>query len=171
MPNDTDDDLLPFDHLNDNDFYSALHATDAQSFHGPHLNFDDFSEAVMPSFIFNTDSFDTDIDPDRNMDILRDFYAATDSTSLYFSSDVFANNNLFNCSSFSIVHHNVRSFSNVSHYNESCAMFANSNVKVIGFSETWLTPNNRDLYKINGYNAVHRTRVSKRGGGVSLFVH
>ena len=40
----------------------------------------------------------------------------------------------------------------------------------IGFSETWLTASNFDVYGIDGYNHVGLTRESERGGGVSLFI-
>ena len=41
---------------------------------------------------------------------------------------------------------------------------------VIGLSETWLNPTNVSAYGISGYNHVHRTRNTRKGGGVSLFV-
>ena len=41
---------------------------------------------------------------------------------------------------------------------------------VIGMSQTWLNPTNVSAYGISGYNHVHRTRSTHKGGGVSLFV-
>ena len=41
---------------------------------------------------------------------------------------------------------------------------------VIGISESWLKDHNVDRYGIQGYQAVHRYRPTRSGGGVSIFV-
>lgn len=42
---------------------------------------------------------------------------------------------------------------------------------VIALSETWLSNDVESLYDLPNYTAVHYNRESRRGGGVSLFVH
>ena len=41
---------------------------------------------------------------------------------------------------------------------------------VNGLSETWLNPTYVSAYGTSGYNHVHRTRSTRKSGGVSLFV-
>ena len=41
---------------------------------------------------------------------------------------------------------------------------------VMGFSETWFTDTNHSLYDIDGYNMVSKYRMSKKGGGVCLYI-
>ena len=42
---------------------------------------------------------------------------------------------------------------------------------IIGLIETWLHSDNIDLYEIPEYTSIHVIRPSKKGGGVSLYVH
>jgi len=42
---------------------------------------------------------------------------------------------------------------------------------VVALSETWLSNDVESLYELPNYTAVHCIRESRRGGGVSLFVH
>ena len=41
---------------------------------------------------------------------------------------------------------------------------------IIGVSETWLGECDCLLYELNGYDLIEEHRVSKRGGGVGIFV-
>ena len=160
---------LPFRDVDDDEFPALL--SDSRIPETLHPRYETFSQAVMPSFELTIDPFHEEIDPELNINILRNFENVMNSNSAYHSPDILNDDSQFIITSFSILHHNVRSFANVTHYNELSSMYNNSNVKVIGFSETWLTNHNIDLYKLNGYNAIHKTRNTGRGGGVSLFVH
>src|SRR5690349_4768728 len=45
----------------------------------------------------------------------------------------------------------------------------NCTFTAIGLSETWLSPATQDIFNIDGYKFVCRSRCSKIGGGVGLF--
>ena len=46
----------------------------------------------------------------------------------------------------------------------------NQTFSVIGFTETWLKPNNIETFAITGYNHVGLTRQNGKGGSASLFI-
>ena len=72
--------------------------------------------------------------------------------------------------SFSVLHLNIRSIpTNVSAFLSSMDNLEHCST-VIRLSETWLNPTNLSAYGTSGYNHVHRTRSTRKGGGVSLFV-
>lgn len=52
-------------------------------------------------------------------------------------------------------------------------LIEHSNVLLLGFSETWLTPRIHDnLIKIDGFNIIRQDRkLPKRGGGLLLYVN
>jgi exonuclease III len=74
------------------------------------------------------------------------------------------------CSSFSLIHTNIRSVSK--HLSELDAYIKSLNhiFHVIGLSETWLKPDNANICHINGYHTVSKYRQQKSGGGVSILV-
>ena len=41
---------------------------------------------------------------------------------------------------------------------------------IIALSETWLNPENADLYNIVGYDYIHKYRSNRIGGGVSILI-
>ena len=71
---------------------------------------------------------------------------------------------------FSRIHSNIRGIP--ANLNGFLCYLSNidHNFFVIGFSETWLTPSNFDVYGIDGYNHVGLTRKSGREGGVPLLI-
>ena len=46
----------------------------------------------------------------------------------------------------------------------------NHEFSIIAFSETWLKDHNPDNYNMSGYNSEHNLRLSRAGGGVSLYI-
>lgn len=72
---------------------------------------------------------------------------------------------------FSTFHLNIRSLPKncdlLTHYLSTLK----HNFTVVALTETWLTKNIESLYNLTNYTAVHRTRESRPGGGVSLFAH
>lgn len=45
------------------------------------------------------------------------------------------------------------------------------NAEIIAVSETFLSTNDSALYNIDGYEHLHHVRLTRGGGGVSIFVH
>ena len=73
---------------------------------------------------------------------------------------------------FSLLHLNTRSikknFDSLETLLNSLNQFQFS---VIGISETWLTLNSPDVFKIANYHMIHDDRKIGRGGGVALYIH
>ena len=42
---------------------------------------------------------------------------------------------------------------------------------VYGFAETWLKPDNMELYNLDGYHSINSVRQDRIGGGVSLQIY
>jgi len=74
-----------------------------------------------------------------------------------------------NCLSF--FHLNIGSLSR--HHSEFSCYLLNLRVKfsVIGLTETWLKPENYDLFDLDGYNHMSQCQIGRSGGGVSLFLN
>ena len=70
----------------------------------------------------------------------------------------------------SFLHSNIRSMPrNLDRFEEYMSNI-NTKFSFIGFSETWLKPENENCYGLSGYVAEHNSRVHKVGGGVSLYI-
>jgi len=70
---------------------------------------------------------------------------------------------------FKVIHINAQSLHNSLHYAEFCDIFTNSNIDVIGVSETFFQANSKTV--LPNYQAFFVNRCSRRGGGVALYVH
>jgi len=66
-----------------------------------------------------------------------------------------------NCRS---IHNNFKPFVNLLHI-ASCSLTA------IVLTETWLTPQNQDMFIIDGYNFVVNSCSDRIGGGVGIFIN
>ena len=66
------------------------------------------------------------------------------------------------------MHVNCRSI--LGKLNEITNLLEQLSVDILAVSETWLDEPSVDLIHIRGYNFVHRSRTTGRGGGVGLFV-
>ena len=70
----------------------------------------------------------------------------------------------------SMVHVNIRSamknLDNFSHYIQGLDHV----FPLIGLTETWFKPDNKDCIGMQGYRAEHNCRTNRTGGGVSLFI-
>ena len=104
------------------------------------------------------------IDPDINfIDAIKNaksrYYCAKQ-----FNANYKRNNNL------SFLHTNIRSiprnFKDMNIYLEHLE----HTFPIIGITESWLKPNNVNEYTPKGYNHEHDIRLSKNGGGVSMFI-
>lgn len=72
----------------------------------------------------------------------------------------------------SITHCNIHSLPAHCEELETCYSQWNEseNPLVIGLCKTWLSPSNEFLYTPYGYKCIHRSRSSRTGGGVLLWV-
>ena len=70
----------------------------------------------------------------------------------------------------SMIHLNIRSIAKNLNKFESYMNNVNHEFPIIAFSETWLQDHNQDNYNISGYNSEHNLRLSRAGGGVSLYI-
>lgn len=70
----------------------------------------------------------------------------------------------------SLIHLNIRSLRK--NYNSLIAFLSliNHNFSFICLSETWLSPDDRNLYALSGYNAEYCYRATPRGGGSAVFI-
>ena len=105
-----------------------------------------------------------DIDPDINfMNTIKN------AKSLYYCDKQFNGKFKGNCN-LSLLHSNIRSiarnFSDMNIYLEHLE----HTFQIIGITESWLKPNNVNDYTPKGYSHEYNIRLSRNGGGVSLFI-
>lgn len=112
------------------------------------------------------DSYNFDVDPDLH------FFSSFDTTNLCRFYDETQFNDLYvsmPSNIFSTFHLNIRSlpcnYDKFIHY----LSLLKHNFSVIALSETWLTEDSREIFKLPNYNSVHYVRENRSGGGVSLF--
>ena len=115
-----------------------------------------------------------DLDPDHNVNLYKESISHMLNVCDYYSEERFESTaSKFDKNNFSLYHVNIRSLP--AHCNEFLLSLKNTKscFKIIGMCETWLSDTNLDLYSmcIPSYQAVHKTRKGRRGGGVSLFIH
>ena len=130
-------------------------------------------ELIFSPFDFNdsTDSSLNDVDPDIQ------FYSESFSEALhscnYYLSNLFneeINKKRINDNCASLLHSNIRSAQKNLGSLEHFLSTLHHEFSIIGISESWLKDHNVDKYGIQGYEAVHRYRPTRCGGGVSIFV-
>ena len=114
----------------------------------------------------------SNIDPDINhFDTVLNFQQH--------SINSFKNKNDVELKSLKIVHHNARSLMKPGRLDEYDTLLQSINnpFDVLIFTETWITPENKDQCNIEGFQSVHLLRPSDnhtdfktRGGGISIFI-
>ena len=113
------------------------------------------------------------VDPDANH-----FVDNTVSFSSYYMED-FYKSNITNNDSLNIFHNNARSILTDGRLDEYNNLFAyiNNPFHIMGFTETWIKPDNVDRVFFEGFNEFHLLRptddqsnIKESGGGVSVFV-
>ena len=169
-------DLFPLVHIDDSDLHSylnddvallcELNYDDMENYEFAHKIFDPFQIQDFESFHPNFD-----IDPDNN------YYNGHNLHSLqncrYFDEDSFNKYVRYKGLSdkgFSIFHHNIRSLVANGTQLEIFFNDLQHKLSVIGLTETWLRPDNVNLYNYQGYQSFHKNREDKKGGGISLFI-
>ena len=145
------------------------------------LSVNDFSggrsgipSSIMPSTfdLFTSQWQPTNVvDPDQNVSIFRDFSHQLSDSCAYYSDDSVSEKLLKSFpNAFSLMHYNVRGI--ISSYTEIESFLASKSITIVGFCETFLRPDNCDLYPFTGYHVVHKPRSNgQRGGGVSLLIN
>ena len=165
--------ILAFNHIeNDSEFQQALHEFDTS------LTLDPLypDSEIFDPFEINDDSdhiveYQGELDPDKNYFYQFSYHLSQSSN--YYSEDSF-NKCIDRCNNandiFSIIHVNIRSLpANMTGF-MSYMSNINHTFSIIGFTETWLKPNNIETFGITGYNHIGLTRQNGKGGGVSLFI-
>ena len=117
----------------------------------------------------NTNRNMRDLDPDyncitNNNVLTTKYYLENDFNAIIKSNDDYVKG-------FSIMHLNVRSIpKNIDKLN-SYLLSLDIQFSIIGLTETWLKEETLDLYELPEYKSIHLTRPSRKGGGVSLYIH
>ena len=167
--------VFPFVHIDEDlDFYNAL-ADYWPSGSSLPFEFLDNDNLLFSPFELNEDggcSPTSDLDPDVQ------FYRNHANSDLllsckYYHEESF--NNLvkeFDKKSriLSSIHTNIRSATKNHDNFTSYLECLDHKFPFIGYSESWLSEDNKDTIGISGYKAEHSCRKDKCGGGVSLFV-
>ena len=111
-----------------------------------------------------------DLDPDCNL-------LATSNTALttkyYLESDI---NEITKCNDnyvrgLSLMHLNIRSIPKSIDKLSNYLTLLDLQFSIIALSETWLNNETSEIYELPEYRCIHLTRPSKRGGGVSMYIH
>ena len=166
--------FFPFNHFDDDlDFMKCIEEISQSSDIVARLQ---NNAKIFNPFDINEDDNDIieyhgDIDPDKCY--FNEYSYKLFKNCNYYTDDSFnkcLSRHSISDNSFSVAHLNIRSIP----ANFSAFLSYMENLEhcftVIGLSETWLNPTNVSAYGISGYNHVHRTRSTRKGGGVSLFV-
>ena len=69
-----------------------------------------------------------------------------------------------------MIHLDIRSIAKNIEYFEAFMSNFDIEFTVMALSETWFNSSNDVMYNVDGYRKVCANRVSRRGGGVSLYV-
>ena len=110
---------------------------------------------------------------DISMEIVNQLHGHMDFESVSNYYDLILYNKLLEeheTKKLNIIHFNSRSlpknYDNILSFLNSL----NTPPDILTFTETWLSDNNKHLYKFKGYHSYHIIRKSRRQGGVSIFV-
>ena len=151
---------LPFNHLNDEDFSSAIFC---DVYNVPTL--EELNRKLFNPFDINDE--DDAILMDVNSDV--QFYNAAQNVwkCNYYTIDKFVRNSGNSFNNFSIIHTNIRSACKNLHNFETYLANLKHSFTIIGLSETWFNEAKSEIYNVKGYNCIYKCRGIKSGGGVS----
>ena len=111
-----------------------------------------------------------DLDPDCNL-------LATSNTALttkyylenYINEIIKWNDNYTR--GLSLMHLNIRSIPKNIDKLSNYLTLIDLQFSIIALSETWLNNETSDIYELPEYRSIHLTRPSRKGGGVSMYIH
>jgi len=167
--------IFPFNRIvDDKEFIVGVTSSDQSVFNSqPHLCYDKLP--VFNSFQFNetryllnNENFDPDVNYFNDLKLSDSVYCvASDISSI--SVNMSENVSKYN---FSVLNANCRDISRC--FNDVTNMVADLdfNLTALALSETWTTLDTEELYHIDGYTSVFKSRDSdKSGGGVGLYIN
>ena len=165
-------DIFAFNHLEDDEFIEAI----SESWENrPLVSFDmlDNQGLIFSPFDLN-DKYDNplhDVDPD--IQFYNKHYTGSLQSCDYYLEEMF-NDKIKKCKisnqSFSSLHINIRSAQKNLGSLENYLDTLDHKFTTIGISESWLKDVNMERYGLKGYNAVHKCRPLRSGGGVSIYI-
>ena len=138
------------------------------------INFHELENKIFNPFQINEVNPDDptfDIDPDNHHYNERFYQHIVNSPCCIEDefNQMLANENI-NDNVLSLFHMNMCSIPGK--WNKFCTYLNTLKIKfhIIGLSETWLKPQNEDIYNIDAYNLITKSRNNTRGGGIALFI-
>ena len=156
--------ILPFCHLNDEDFDLALYEQQFGCIRFNHDRLDNLKFNPLLSEIHVKHlSLCNDNDPDNFYQTFKCEYYIEDKFNDIFIQDRFSEKHL------SVPHLNIRSLSKNFEKLTDLLSTIKLNISMIGISETWLKESDH-VYNIQGYNFIHEVRKNQKGGGVGLYL-
>lgn len=122
----------------------------------------------------SSDYIDINIDSSEDEDIDNKVFSPYDSNTISNYIEEKELNNFFhgrNDKSISLLHVNCRSLNK--NFDSLCTLLCSmsENVTAVALTETWLNASNENLFTLNGYNFVGKSRLNKIGGGVGIFLN
>ena len=162
---------LPFYNIeDDNEFKNVIY----EQIYGGKFDFKRLNEKMFVPFELNQSYNIPTFDMDPDVNYFRESRFSNNTICNYYTEETFArqfssrNDKMKN--GLSIYHHNIRSLPNQVTNMNILMEALQFEFDFIGISETWLTPNNCDLYDRDGYTHCKKYRANRRGGGISLFI-
>ena len=117
----------------------------------------------------NTNLDDVDIDCNHFNVLYPDLNE--DEYSKYYHAEEFKKLNINDNTDLLMLNFNIRSLSANFDLFHGLSKILNKRFGIISFTESWLTNNNKQLYKIPGYSDFHSLRTDgRRGGGLSIYI-
>ena len=164
--------IFPYNHLSEEYFDAAI----TESCEGrPLVSFEILKnqELIFSPFDFNDNSNSPlhDIDPD--IQFYNDLYSDSLQPCDYYLEEIFnakVTKEKVGDQNCSMMHLNIRSVQKNIGTLESYLATLNHKFTIVGISESWLKDHNADRYGLSGYNAIHKYRSTRAGGGVSIFI-
>ena len=164
--------IFPYNHLSEEYFDAAI----TESCEGrPLISFEILKnqELIFSPFDFNDNSNSPlhDIDPD--IQFYNDLYSDSLQPCDCYLEEMFnakVTKEKVGDQHFSMMHLNILSVQKNLGTLESYLATLNHKFTIVGISESWLKDHNADRYGLSGYNAIHKYRSTRAGGGVSIFI-
>ena len=166
--------ILPYNHIFDDcDFLSALSENWSLTNTLPIDMITNQNHLFLP-FELNESESHPLLDADPDMQYYNNQYNSVLYSCDYYLEDS-CNDKIkkegISNTAFSLLHSNIRSaVRNLQNF-ESYLASIDHQFKIIALSESWLKDHNFDLYNLKNYNAEHKCRPLRGGGGVSLYIH
>ena len=129
----------------------------------------DFESIAFRTFDFEKILNNDNQDPDENF-----FNTFSFEDSQYFTPEESTRNlNLFDKSSFSMLHLNTRNLQENFDSLFNLLMMLKFEFKVMCITETWCSDNsmNHNLFKLPQYKSIRQVRRTGKGGGIAVFLH